>query len=321
MSVYALSEELWGYSQESDRSFRRWVLIVAVPFLIIGLVLPFLQLAGLERGGGDLGTQRFAQLIQDEAPRAEEIEEAAPADEPEPVVEPEEPAPEPEVVETPPEPTAVAEPTPEPPRETARETVRREYAQAFAALDELRDPNLTAPSQDTLRSSSEVLSASGSGRTGASAIESSARQQSAGAGSGDVRRQQAGTGLGQRTTTTVDRPAGIGEPRERIGQGGDRTRAGRTLEEIQLIFDRNKGAFYTLYNRALRDNPSLRGKITLRLTIAPNGSVTAAEIVDSELNNPDLEQRVLTRVRTLNFGAKPDVDSITLNYPMYFMPT
>ena len=92
------------------------------------------------------------------------------------------------------------------------------------------------------------------------------------------------------------------------------------MNEIELVFDRNKGSFYTLYNRALRQDPGLRGKVTLRLTIAPSGRVTDVEILDSQLNEPGLEQRILTRVRTLDFGAK-DVDTVTVTYPMYFMPS
>ena len=45
MSVYALNDLFWGYSEQSDRSFRRWVMILAIPFLVIGLVVPFLKLA------------------------------------------------------------------------------------------------------------------------------------------------------------------------------------------------------------------------------------------------------------------------------------
>ena len=53
--------------------------------------------------------------------------------------------------------------------------------------------------------------------------------------------------------------------------GGDRPKAhngpgaSRTDEEIQIVFDRYKSAFYRDYNRALRSNPTLQGKMVLRL--------------------------------------------------------
>ena len=45
----------------------------------------------------------------------------------------------------------------------------------------------------------------------------------------------------------------------------------RTDEEIQIVFDRYKSALYRIYNRQLRKNPTLQGKMVLRLTIKPDG--------------------------------------------------
>ncbi len=41
---------------------------------------------------------------------------------------------------------------------------------------------------------------------------------------------------------------------------GNSGKAARSREEIELIFDRNKGAIYSLYSRALRDTPELQAK-------------------------------------------------------------
>jgi protein TonB len=86
------------------------------------------------------------------------------------------------------------------------------------------------------------------------------------------------------------------------------------------VFDRNKGAIYTIYNRSLRDNPSLRGKLLVNMTIAPDGSVTRCVIVSSELGDPELERKVVARVMLINFGAK-SVPPFTLDYPIYFLPS
>ena len=42
-------------------------------------------------------------------------------------------------------------------------------------------------------------------------------------------------------------------------------------EEIELVFDRNKGASTRCTTRALRDNAELQGKLVLEFTIAPSG--------------------------------------------------
>jgi hypothetical protein len=95
--------------------------------------------------------------------------------------------------------------------------------------------------------------------------------------------------------------------------------AGRTDEEIQIVFDRYKAALYRLYNRELRNDPSLRGQMVLKLTIEPNGTVSFLELQSTDMNAPALVTQVLERVRTFDFGAK-DVAAITIVYPIDFLP-
>lgn len=94
----------------------------------------------------------------------------------------------------------------------------------------------------------------------------------------------------------------------------------RTDEEIQLVFDRNKGSIFGIYNRALRDNAALQGRMVLRLTIAPSGEVTRIGIISSELGDSELERRLLQRIKAFDFGAK-DVDTVTVTYPIHFFPS
>jgi len=96
--------------------------------------------------------------------------------------------------------------------------------------------------------------------------------------------------------------------------------ASRSIEDLQLVFDKNKGAIYTIYNRALRRDPSLQGKVVLKLTIAPSGRVTQCTIVSSELNNPKLERKLVARVKLFRFGKKK-VDVMVTTYPIEFLPS
>jgi TonB family protein len=101
--------------------------------------------------------------------------------------------------------------------------------------------------------------------------------------------------------------------------GGGRS-AGRGEEEIERVFQKNKGAIFSLYNRALRKDPSLQGKVVLELTIAPSGKVVKCRIVSSELNDPALERKLVTRVKLFRFAAK-DVAQVTVSYPIDFLPS
>jgi len=94
---------------------------------------------------------------------------------------------------------------------------------------------------------------------------------------------------------------------------------GRTDEEIQIVFDRHKAQLYRLYNLELRRDPTLQGKMILRLTIEPDGAVSLCLLHGSNMNAPDLAAQVVERVKTFNFGAKV-VPPVTIIYPIDFLP-
>jgi hypothetical protein len=122
-----------------------------------------------------------------------------------------------------------------------------------------------------------------------------------------------GVGVG-RATSAIASIGGSDRPKARSGPG-----ASRTDEEIQIVFDKYKASFYRLYNRELRTNPALKGQMVLRLTIEPDGSVSMCTLQSSDMNAPDLAGQVVSRVKTMNFGAK-DVQTVTIVYPIDFLP-
>ena len=94
----------------------------------------------------------------------------------------------------------------------------------------------------------------------------------------------------------------------------------RTDEEIQIVFDRYKAALYRIYNRELRKDPGLRGKMVLRLTIEPDGHVSACTVKSTDLDSQALSAEVVERVLKFNFGAIQGVPAITIVYPIDFLP-
>ena len=102
-------------------------------------------------------------------------------------------------------------------------------------------------------------------------------------------------------------------------RSGTSAKAARTREEIELVFDKNKSAIYALYSRALRENPALQGKVVLEVTIAPSGEVTECRVVASELGDPDLERKLVARVRMFRFEER-DVAVMTTTKPIDFFP-
>src|SRR5712692_8859328 len=123
-----------------------------------------------------------------------------------------------------------------------------------------------------------------------------------------------GVGVG-RAVSPIAPITGADRPKARGGPG-----PARTDEEIQIVFDRYKASFYRLYNRELRNNPALKGQMVLRLTIEPDGSVSMCVLQSTDMVAPDLATQVVSRVRTINFGAKDGVPAVTIMYPIDFLP-
>jgi periplasmic protein TonB len=174
-------------------------------------------------------------------------------------------------------------------------------------------------------------------------ITANAAQGSGGINTASYSRHTGGGGLAGRATTLVEgvpgggggNGLGAGGAPGGKGQGagtssgnaaggtlqrGGSSKASRSIEEIKLVFERNKGAIYAIYNRALREDPSLQGKVVVELKIAPSGSVLNCRIVSSELRTPELEQKLLARIKQFDFGAK-DVDQLVLTWPVDFLPS
>jgi len=135
-----------------------------------------------------------------------------------------------------------------------------------------------------------------------------------GAGGGGARGRGDGAGSG------VGGAGGGGNGAGGAVQRGGSGKASRSVEEIKLVFERNKGSIYAIYNRALREEPGLQGKVVLKLTIAPSGGVVDCRLESSELRTPELESKLLARIRQFDFGAK-DVDQMIVTWPVDFLPS
>lgn len=298
----------WTTGGEQDKKFQR---LLGIVFLIVGIlsiVWPFIPVPEPEPFDVERIPPRIAQLLLEEQPLPPPPREA----EPEPEVEPELSEPEP-IVESGPEP----EPEPIPDRrEVARERAQAAMMPFAEDLAGLVDNSLLEQVADDRNLSAAVGQ---SVRNERSMITSKVGTASRGINTAGMSRNTGGTGIAGRSTTRIASPvAGIGQAggASRTGSSG---KASRSREEIELVFDKNKGAIFALYNRALRRNPSLEGKLVLRLTIAPNGVVTFCEIVSSELDDAELERKLVQRVKLFRFQAK-DVEAITTTKPIDFFP-
>lgn len=100
------------------------------------------------------------------------------------------------------------------------------------------------------------------------------------------------------------------------------TRVGnyRSEEDIAYVMDKNKSKLHSIYRRARRHNPGLKGKIVLEITILPSGLVSIVKIKSSELNDPTLESRLIARIKQFDFGVL-NVKKVTVTFPVEFLPS
>ena len=197
------------------------------------------------------------------------------------------------------------------------------YKEQFASLAQDQnaprlgtDAHYGAADETGHSSSHSVLTTNTPGSSGGIDAGSLSRNVGGGGGRGGGGGGMGGPGLQVvRATSSIAGIGGGDRPKAHSGPG-----ASRTDEEIQIVFDRYKSAFYRDYNRALRSNPTLQGKMVLRLTIEPDGTVSMCQLQSTDMDAPDLATQVVGRVKTINFGPKDGVQTVTIVYPIDFLP-
>ena len=310
----------WSSHGGQERKFRRLLGIIMGATLFLSLVWPWIPTPDKDPNVVEEISPRIAKLLLEQRPPPPPPKpvEPEPEPEPDPIAEPE---PEQVAEETPP-PAPEPEPEPIPEPEIDLQAVAREQAQAALLpftedLAALADSDVLESVADNRPLTSSVGEAV---RNERSMITSKVGTASGGINTATMSRNTGGSGLAGRDTTTISSPvSAVGQSQGGARRTGSSGKASRSREEIELVFDKNKGAIFALYNRALRMDPSLEGKLVLRLTIAPNGQVTACEVVSSELGDQELENRLVQRILLFRFAAR-DVEPITTTKPIDFFP-
>ncbi|MBV8877395.1 MAG: TonB family protein [Gammaproteobacteria bacterium] len=291
----------WEPDPESDDRFRKILRALLILLLLLGILFPLLPRP--KHTMAEEVPERLARIMTQTPKPPPPPPPPKPKEEERPKIEPK---------------VAMVKPPPVDERQRAHEKAQKQLNKVKDELADLRDAmDLTPLETKNL-----------SGAVGAdSHAERSLITSKVGAGSGGITSANSsrgfGTGAGSLTghdTTAVT--SGIAKSglnaRGPAASGGGGKPA-RSREEIELVFDRNKGRIYSLYARALRDNAELQGKLVLEFTIAPSGEVTMCRVVSSELKDPDLERKIIALVRLFRFDPK-DVDSITTTKPIDFFP-
>ena len=295
----------WTPSPEEERRFRRVLGAALGLFIAFAIVIPLLPDKPRTHEMAPAMPERIVEFI---------LEQPKPKPKPIEVVQPK-PIEVPRVEARVERPVPVVQPEPKPdPRKKAAASGLLAMSDQLAELRDLDvktnvdAKSLNAGAGERTRVDRSILTAKVGAGSGGIAVG----EVSKGFGGGS-------TGLKGHATARVSSATTEASAAPEAQRSGKSAKAARTREEIELVFDKNKSAIYSLYSRALRENPALQGKVVLEVTIAPTGEVTECRVISSELGDPELDRKLVARVKMFRFEDR-DVATMTTTKPIEFFP-
>ncbi|MEJ2389806.1 MAG: AgmX/PglI C-terminal domain-containing protein [Gammaproteobacteria bacterium] len=309
---------------ENDRKVVGYIFISLFICTILYLIIQFIPVPPVKEQKLEVVAPRLAKLIIEQQKRLK------PPPPPPQVKKKEAPKAEPKKAVKPkarPRPKRVAPrktPRPKPDHAAvARRQAQKHITEIQDALAGLRQINVASSIEHNkpIRHSAGNREHSARNRDNTTAII--AAQADKGSGGINTSRLSRATGsshLQGRRTTAVTSSLATQEARAGGSSGGGGKAHTRPYDEIELVFQKNKGSIFSLYTRALRRDPTLQGKVVLELTITPAGHVTRVRIVSSEIKDARLLQQLKMRVKLFRFKSR-NVDTLIVRYPIDFLPT
>ena len=297
-----------------DRGFRWLTIVMLVIFLGGGVVLNLIELPEVVQKNLVDVSPRLAQLILEKQkikppPKKEQPKQEKKKEPEKKKEEPKKPEPKkPEKKEV--------------KKESAREVAKKSGLIALSdELADLReafqlDDAMALPQQTAGKEAVKVATAT-------DLLTSSATKSSGGIKTDTLNRNIGTSELTQRKTTQVESKIESNEQLAKASTSKQQSSSAanlRSADQIERVFQQNKGSIFNLYNRALRKNPMLAGQVVVELTIAPGGQVVDVKILSSELNDEDLERKLALRIKKFQFPGG-NVAEMKVTYPIDFLPS
>jgi TonB family protein len=83
---------------------------------------------------------------------------------------------------------------------------------------------------------------------------------------------------------------------------------------VTAVFSRRKSAIKSCYERSLKTNPNLKGKVTIKFTIGPAGRITDISVAQNTTGDAGVGECIIGKVRAWRFDP-PSGGSVTFSYP------
>ncbi len=184
-----------------------------------------------------------------------------------------------------------------------------------------------APENDALSArgnawGDEIGDTFGSAGLGLSGVGEGGGGRGEGTGLGDIGTigQGAGTGTGQGFGAGHGRLGGSHMARPpQVRMGATTVNGSLPAEAVQRIVRQNYGRFRLCYEDGLKNNPNLQGRVSVRFTIAADGSVSQVANAGSDLPDASVVSCVTRAYSGLSF-PQPEGGVVTVVYPILFSP-
>lgn len=307
---------------KQDKLFKQILWLLLLVYVVFAVVVPMLEQVELPREVKEQVPPQLAKIILQEKqlPPPVKPEVKPPEPEPLPKLEPEPAPPEEKVPEKPVEQavkTQIVQPTT---REAAKE---KASTSGLAAMkDELfsmreafdvkpaAQRKLDQTTAQEVKVKRDLLAGAANKQTDSLAKSTISKTIAAESLSGNQTQQ-----IRLAKEEVLATQGASAEKASQASQGGQRSEAAlrRTLEA-------NKSRLYSLYNRALRKDPFLKGKVMFEIVIQPNGNISKVTIKSSELNNAKLERQLTLVLRSISFPAEK-VAVMTTIWAIDFFPS
>lgn len=100
--------------------------------------------------------------------------------------------------------------------------------------------------------------------------------------------------------------------------GSPQVRGSLSPEVIRRVIGRHINTIRYCYEQQLARAPNLSGRISMRLVISSDGTVTSSSVASSTVNNPEMESCVARSVRRIRFPPPEGGGVVIVTYPFNF---
>jgi TonB family protein len=191
--------------------------------------------------------------------------------------------------------------------------VKGGMSQLLAQSDFIAGKNTQAKSQALFQNKNAALEYTTTGVSGTTQNSVVVGALGGGAGSGSGGKGQAGYGQGVHAGIT-----GQGKSLISLETAGAAVEDGLTKDEVGAVIHKHMSEVRYCYESAMIRTADLEGKLQIKFVINAQGVVSQADVQQSTLSDPRLDDCVVRRLVTWKFPQPKGGVNVTVSYPFLF---